>query len=255
MTLTDQIRDFILATYPAIYTPSDMAELLNMKPKTVQKALSRLLNDDMIQRPARMKKDYYQGKPGIHNLGNFEEPPVEIHCLTFQVENEEPYTPLLLNTHADSDTSDVPFRNIQWKNNDLVREVHFQFNPNHTMTIHLNSSKNPLDELEFREFMNWLMGMVQAFGITINNGYEDIKIVKAELSRDYRLVTITPKSLLIRDLLDKSWFRIYQKYVNLTRVEVGTTWYGEKKLYEMFQDFGKSRGPKGQQSDPGDMFG
>lgn len=248
---------YLNAMFPASYTPSTLALEINLDVVTVRKACQRLLRNGHIQRPNYERRNWYQAIPSPKNISQLEEPPVKLHDLTFYAQvdpkikcPETRGTPPSLYTHEDT-LNKEPLKQLYWEVNRHLYRVTFQFSKN-SVTVHFLADKRPLDELEFISLNTWLYGILQGLGVNVH--IIDLDLVKAEMSRDYELITITPKMLLIRDLQNRAWLRIYQKYRNLTRIEIGTTWKGDKTIYQLFKDFGKQKGPE-RYTVPGPEFG
>ena len=240
-SIPHKIYHFLQANYPGFYQPKYLSDSLELDYESVKKALQSLLKKGLIQRPnIKKKRGWYQGVPTEHNVANLEEPRVEMHNLVFQVE----FNPNLLGSRKGDSPPPLYTQGNLGKNIKLSfvydkydHLVTFQFNPNETITVYLTCSKHPLDEAAMYGFKTWLFGALQAYGV--DTLVVSVSIVRAELSKDYKMITMTPKMLELRDLEKNSWLRIYRKYWNLHRLEIGTTWEGDKKLYELFEGFGK----------------
>lgn len=280
-SIISQVHSFLQATYPASWMPKIIAKELGFETEseyeTVKKSCQRLLKSNDCQRPTGMKRNWYMGIPTADNISALESPPVEIHNLSFVAEIsmkiieglnkgtkdrgsaiplytnrdiiEKIGSPIEYNKHSDK----VWYQyKTYWVADGNHYDISFHCHEE-VVEVHLHASKHPLSEMQFASFYSWLHGMLQGLGINVP--LIELKITKAELNKDYTKITITPKMLEIRELLDGSWLRIYRKYRNLHRLEIGTTWEGDKQLYELFEQFGKEKVKEGKPMlDEGGMF-
>jgi len=276
-----QVHAFLQATYPASWMPKIIAKELGLDSdkdyETVKKGCQRLLKSGDCQRPTGMKRNWYMGIPTADNVASIDDPPVEIHNLSFVAEIDEKIMKQLKKGTKDRGSATLLYtqrdtmkklgRAIEYtKHSDRVwylYKTYWVADGNHfdvsfhchdeIVEVNLNASKNPLSEMQFASFYSWLHGMLQGLGVNVP--IIQLKITKAELNKDYTKITITPKMLEIRELLEGSWLRIYRKYRNLHRLEIGTTYEGDKQLYELFENFGKAKTKEGKPMiDEGGMF-
>lgn len=242
------IFTYLHANYPAVYQPKPLALELGLSYEAVKKGCQWLLEKGLLQRPRAPKKQqrgWYQSILTKENAAALEEPPVRMHNITLQVElsPQLPRTPPSLYTHGEKDHVGMPGgdlvgqrRVLFWEHGGYPYRVSFQFNPA-SVTVDLQASKHPLEQAGLVVFNQWFFGVLQAAGVDVVAC--EVRPVKFELNKDYELITVTPRMVEIRDLLDNSWLRIYRKYRNLHRIEIGTTWEGDKELVRLFHEFGK----------------
>ena len=231
---------FLHDNYPGIYTPGLISSELGLKISTVRKSCSRLLSKGYINRPPgnkNAKHGFYMAFPSSKNCCGLEDPNIEIHNLVFQVSIDKRTfkgdTPPALYTHCPVDYAsrfDFVFSGV-------VYGVRFQFNQNNTITVYCDSSKFPFDEVTLYSYYSWLNGVLGGFGV--NPGLVRFDCVRFDANRDFKRICVTPKMFEFRDLLKKGTLRIYNKYADLTRLEVSTTFKGDKEIYELFKNFGR----------------
>lgn len=257
-SVISQVRAFLMFNYPAAYTPGIISTETGLDHEGVKKAVQILLKKGLIERPIGTKRAFYRGLPSVTNASNFEDPIVTLHNMTWVITLDPKVilgtksggTPPGLYTQRERHEIGTLRRAVNdregaaswfevidyWTNEGTPLKVIFQFY-NKSVTIHLEASLKPVQEIQILPLMAWLQGMAQGYGVNV--AAAQIEIVKAELSKDYERLTITPKMLEIRDLKSKSWLRIYRKMRNLTRLEIGTTYKGDLALMHLFKNFGK----------------
>ena len=253
-----QVEAFLNGNYPAAYTPGIITSETGLDHEGVKKAVQILVKQGRISRPLGDPRGFYRGVPAVTNISNFEDPPVTIHNLTWLIEIDPKIvkgiksggSPPGLYTQGDRHKIGTMSRAVNgsegaaswfeaveyWDNQGTPCKAILQFYPA-SVTVHLNATLKPVLEVQMSALMSWLRGLVQAYGVNV--AAVTVDIVKAELNKDYELITITPSSLLIQDLLNKSWLRIYRKMRNLHRLEIGTTYKGDLALFKMFKEFGR----------------
>lgn len=238
-SITQRIKDYLSQTYPLSHNAYDVARKVHCKESTARRTLSRLAKEGNTG-VRRFCKGFYIGVINKENFGNLEYPEINMHNIKLQFEpigTKKRDSPPALNTLRTNQKRHQINTIFYWNWDSYPYKVVFQFNPMDTITLHLNASKQPIDQIGFRDFYNWIQGVFT--GLKLNIEKYEVRIISAELNLDYRKVTIAPKMLTIRDLKEKSFLRLYQKYSNLTRIEVGTTFDGEKAIYQLFIDFVK----------------
>ena len=233
------VHTFLHDHYPGIYTPDLIAYELGLKVGTVRKACSRLLLKGYINRPPgnkNAKHGFYMAFPSSKNCCGLEDPKIEIHNLVFQISIDERTlkgdTPPALYTQCPKEVVKLVFG---YNHNEY--EVRLQFNENNSITNYVNCNKFPWDEVALVSYNNWLMGVLSVFGV--DPDIILVECVRFDANRDFKRICVTPRMFEMRDLLKKGTLRIYNKYANLTRLEVSTTFKGDKEIYELFKNFGK----------------
>jgi len=234
------VLEYLKEIYPNTSSAGIIAMEMGIKANTASKSLRRLYKAGLIEKVPRVV-GHYRAKLDIEYIHRVEVPNVKLHNLTmvFEVMSKCPRkggSPPTLYTQGDivekwRGKADTEYFTINHK----MYKVVIQYFDNN-VTVHLNASKYQIDQMEFQAYYIWLYGLLKGKGV--NMDIVEDKIVKIEFAKDYELVTITPKMMEIHDLIDKAWLRIYRKYRNLTRFELGLTWEGEKKIYELFHEFG-----------------
>lgn len=279
-SVIQQVEAFLQASYPGSYLPKIIAKELDLNTKkgyeTVKKACQNLLKSDRCQRPTGMRRAWYMGIPTPENISQLEEPPVEVHNIKLKVTydpkiikkmkgKKEAVSPPSLYTQRelielgtqqmkanDKDDGETWYQAIRyWTYDRYPYKVTFQFYKE-CILAHFHSTKKPIGQEQVLPLYSWLEGILQGWGVNLNVAKWDI--VYVEMSKDYELITITPTMITIQNLLDKSLLRIYRKYRNLHRLELGTTFEGEKTLYEIFEQFGKPQADHRPMNDEGGMF-
>lgn len=235
-SVVDRVIDFLYKNFPKSYSPKSVSKCIHCKESTVRKTLIRLASKkEKEKKIRRIRRGVYIANINSKNFHKLEYPKAKLHNITLQFEpivTRKGGYPLALNTEWTKNGAHQNNINKIWNMGKYAYDVHFQINQNNTITVHLNASVNPISEIGFRDFYFWLKGFL--IGLGFNDVHYRCEVKKAELNLDYRRITITPKMLTIADLLEASFLRIYQKYANLTRIEVGTTFEGEKAIYDLF---------------------
>ena len=236
------VLEYLKEIYPNTSSAGIIALELGIKANTASKSLRRLYNAGIIDKVPRVV-GHYRAKLDIEHIHRVELPDVKLHNLTFVFEVDSKCrrmggSPPALYTQKDivekwRGRADTEYFNINRK----MYKVVIQYFDNN-VTVHLNASKHQVNQMEFQAYYLRLYGLLKGKGV--NMDIVEDRIVKIEFAKDYELVTITPKMMEIHDLIDKAWLRVYRKYRNLTRFELGLTWEGEKKIYELFHEFGYS---------------
>lgn len=235
---TQKIINFLEKKYPNSYLAKEISKILNIKLSTTRRTLSRLAKDNKSG-IRRLDKGVYIANVTAKNFQRIEQPILKFHNITIHYilikETKKGGSPPALNTKETSKNITQNTKHFIWNYQNCPYKVTVQLNPNNTITVHLKASKNPIDQIGFRDFLQWINGLLT--GKNIDHIKYKLTTVKIEINKDYRRVTITPTSLEIEELLEKSFLRIYQKYSNLTRVECRLTLNGEKQIYQLFKDF------------------
>ena len=263
-SIIKQVEAFLQATYPASWMPKIIARELSLTSdkgyEAVKKACQNLLKQGKCSRPPGISRQWYTGIPTILNISRLEEPEQEMHCIKLKVEvnpkiiehwerekmgdrppclysQRERITIGTKQRKANDKSDDVWYEQISyWHSQGNIYKVTFQLFEK-CVAIHINASKYPIKEIQVWPLKSWIIGILEGLGVDTNIILSTL--VYAEISKDYRKITITPKMLLLEDLETQSFLRIYRKTWNLTRLEIGTTYEGDKELWHMFKNFGK----------------
>lgn len=235
VSITQSIIDFLKREFPMPHNAQSVVKSIGCKKTTASRILNRL-SQNKESPIEKYDRGFFISKITPENLGNFERPEIKLHNLKLHfvpIETKKPDSPHPLYIPKTSQISKTRY----WNHDRYPYKVTFQFNPTSTITVHLNASKKPLNQLDLRDFYTWLNGVFS--GLEIPFIQFELKIVLFELNKDYRKVTVTPTMVEIRELMDESWLRIYRKYTNLTRLECSTTFEGDKEIYRLFIEFGQ----------------
>lgn len=281
-SIISMVEAFLLATYPASWIPKIIHFELgfpvddNPSYETVKKSCQNLLKKGKIKRPPGTRRGFYMGIPTPENICGLEDPPVEIHNIKLKVEldlniikqlkgKKDSVPPIHLYTQREKielgTTAKFSHPNAKepswfqleeyWNCDNFPYKVTFQFYEK-CILIHVLASKKPIKEEWYSILLEWLKGVLVAYGVNMN--LIQMKPVWFEMSKDFTKITIAPNMKVLDKLETKSLLRIYRKTRNLTRLEIGTTWDGEKEILDMFLNFGKPQAQRRTVSEPGDMF-
>lgn len=246
-SITYKIEKYIVDSFPHSSSAKEVAKQVGCKESTAARILCRLSSrkDSYVRRYIR---GYYVSEINSKNMNNLEKPEIKAHNLKLQfipIKTKKTDSPPHLNT----DKTKQITKHFLWNYNRYPHKITVQLNPPGTITIHLNASKDPINQIGIWYFYSWLDGLFAALGLDFI-AYA-CKIALFEIAKDYRRVKVSPKMIEVSDLLEDSWIRIYRKYSNLTRIECSTTYEGDKEIYRLFKEFTE---PQSDDSKPDDYL-
>lgn len=275
-SVTEAVEKYLTAMYPYPYMPKILADELGMSYEAVKKACNNLCKQKRIARPMTIKRGWYMGIPTPENISALDDPPIKIHNLKLEVivsqkiqknlGNKVTVPPLSLYTQRELITAGAEHKRSNksekgdgfhqavkyWTMNRTPYKVTFQFFSN-SILIHIHATNNPLEQEAILQLHSWLMGVLDGMGV--NTTITEVHPVWGEFNRDYEKVTITPNMFSIQDLTDGSILRFYRKLRNCHRLELGTTFEGDKELWDIFLNFGKPQSNRDRDKGIGGMFG
>lgn len=273
--VTEQVYLYVQSMYPYPFMPKILANELGLNYEAVKKACNNLFKQSRIARPTGIRRGWYVGVPTVENISGLEEPEITVHNLKIEVRVSEKIlknlgnvagvSPLPLYTQRelietggtekranDSGRGHGFYQVVKyWTMNQYPHKITFQFFTENVL-IHIHATKSPLNTEAMMPLHSWLCGVLEGLGV--NMSVTDMAPVYAELTKDYEKITITPGMLSIQDLTDGSILRWYRKARNCHRMELGTTFEGERALLEIFLNFGKPQGSRHDDRGLGGMF-